>query len=365
MTQVFTPFPFVQVEGTPFEAGHQHGELLGDRVAVSIDHYRARFEDWLRTGWNAVLDLTDQIRAPIMGFAPDLMAEMEGIAAGSENPVSAILALNARTSLMRMTADSVGRSIVECTTGAILPARTADGHTMLFGNWDQHLRCMDNSAVVEVRVTGRPPVLMLTEAGALIRTGFNAAGLGITGNSLSCDRDGEGFDGIPWPVVRRRVLHHERLDHAVEAVRSAPRSHSGNHVIADAAGSAVDLEATPVEVFAIAPEDGILVHSNHFLSPDAAAHVVDEMVSRSPSTCDRLGRVDSGVRSKRGGVDLETIEAALSDHSGFPDSVCAHPGPGRPNAQTIASHVSDLTTRTLRISSGPPCANPYHEYQLA
>jgi len=290
---------------------------------------------------------------------------MEGIAAGSDNPVNAIVALNARTSLMRMTPDSVGRSIAECTTGATLPPASVDDHTILFGNWDQHLRCMDNSAIVEVRVSGRPAVLMLTEAGALIRTGLNSAGLGITGNSLSCDRDGRGFAGIPWPVVRRKVLHQQRLAEATDVVRSAPRSHSGNHVIAEAAGSAVDLEATPGEVFAIDPEEDVVVHSNHFLSPDATARVVDKMAPRAPSSQYRVRRVETVLRSAEGQVGLDTIETALADHYGHPDSVCAHPSDARPNAQTIASHISDLTTRTLRISSGPPCVNRYHEYRLA
>lgn len=126
----------------------------------------------------------------------------------------------------------------------------------------------------------------------------------------------------------------------------------------------MDLEVTPGEVFAIVPEDGLLVHSNHFVSPAAISKVVDLSVGRSGSTLYRKHRVDEILRARAGEVGSTDIEEALSDHFGRPESVCAHTGESRPVGQTIASHISDLTTRTLRVSSGPPCMNPYVDYQL-
>src|SRR5690606_11796317 len=39
-TTTVKPFPKLELEGPPRKVGFDHGRLLGDRIAVSIDHYR-------------------------------------------------------------------------------------------------------------------------------------------------------------------------------------------------------------------------------------------------------------------------------------------------------------------------------------
>lgn len=362
-TTTVKPFPKLELEGPPRKVGFDHGRLLGDRIAVSIDHYRTSFEKQAGLEWSTALVLASALTPTLRERAPDLVEEMEGIAQGSENPLEVIVALNARTGLLRTTPAAVENAEAECTTGAALPAKTKDGHTILFGNWDQNVRCLENSAVLEVRVPDRLPVLFLTEAGILMRTGFNSAGIGITGNSLASELDGTVAGGIPWPIVRRQVLQQDRISEALKVVFESPRAHSGNHVVADAEGFAVDLEATPGEVFTITPEDDLVFHSNHFISPGACARVSDRQVGRSPSTLYRVSRLAEGVKAAGDQVTIETIQNALRDHFGHPDSVCAHPTEDR-RSTTVASHISDLAARTLFISSGPPCENPYQRYQL-
>ena len=355
-----TQYPFLQLEGTPFDVGRAHGEGLGDRIQVGLDHYRSMFEERAGVEWARATEFAGRMADRIRTYAPDLMEEVEGIAAGSDNPVEAILALNARTSVMALARRPVAP---ECTMTAVLPSRTKDGHTILGGNWDQHVRCIDIAAVMEIRIPDRPALLIHSEAGILVRAGVNSAGIGVTGNSLACDRDGGDFSGIPTPFMRRRVLQQEGLAAAVREVYAAPRNHSNNHVVASAEGVAVDLEATPGEVFAVTPERDLLVHSNHFVSAGACARVSDRLVGQSPSTLYRKQRVES-VLDEADTVDVPTIQAALRDHVGYPDSVCNHPSPSRPTGTTAASHITDLTTKTMWISTGPPCVNPYVEYRL-
>lgn len=311
-----------------------------------------------------MLRRSEEISDALAVNSPDLHDEMVGIAVGAEQPLAAIVALNARTMFLR----AAGRALTdpeddaECTTGAALPGATSNGHTYLFGNWDQHERCMDNSVLLEIRVVGRPAVFVLTEAGILIRTGFNEHGIGITGNSLWSGDDTGSTSGVPWPVVRRSVLHHDRLAPALEEVFGAPRSHSGNHVVADAAGFAVDLEASPAEVFPLVPDAGLISHSNHFLSVGARSRLTDIQLGRSPSTLYRNLRVEGALRPKTGSIGVTDIQAALSDHFGHPQSVCAHARDT--NTMTVASHIADLTARTMTISSGPPCENDYRTFRL-
>lgn len=363
-TPGIAPFPFHRFEGTPRDVGLQHGRRLGDRIQVSIDLYASRFSSRSGLEWPEVLRRSETISDSLEATSPDLHAEIEGIAVGAEQPLAAIVALNARTMFLR----AAGRALIdpeddaECTTGALLPDATANGHTYLFGNWDQHERCIDNSVLLEIRVVGRPAVFVLTEAGILIRTGFNEHGIGITGNSLWSGDDTGSTSGVPWPVVRRRVLHHDRLATAMGEVFGARRTHSGNHVVADAEGFAVDLEASPSDVFALVPDAGLLTHSNHFLSVGARSRLTDVQLGRSPSTLYRNVRVEGALRPRVGSIGVADIQAALRDHFGHPQSVCAHARDT--NTMTVASHIADLTERTMTISSGPPCENDYRVYRL-
>lgn len=358
------PFPFHVLEGAAYDVGRQHGRALGDRIQVGIDFYAERFARMADLEWSEVLRRADTISGHLRTLSPDLFEEMIGIAEGSEQPTAAIVALNARTILLRTAGQKSSDSDqdAECTTGALLPAATADGHTYVFGNWDQHKRCLDNSAFLEIRIPGQPALFMLTEAGILMRTGFNEHGIGITGNSLVSDRDTGETGGIPWPIVRRSVLTHDRIAPAIKEVFRFPRTHSGNHVIGDAEGFAVDLEATPPEVFVMTPDNDIVTHSNHFLTPGAICKLIDMNVGRSPSTLYRVGRVRDRMLARHGSITVHDIKGALRDHFGHPQSVCAHPGPT--NSVTVASHIADLNERTMTISSGPPCENEYQTFRL-
>jgi isopenicillin-N N-acyltransferase like protein len=357
------PYPFVQLEGTPYEVGRGHGSQLGERIAVGIADHSATLEASTGVTWERALKWIPRLVDPIRDFAPDLVEEMEGIADGAEQTFEAIVALNARTTLGRLAAGADEE--VECSTAAALPESTADGTTYLFGNWDQNVRRFANAVVLEIHTPGRPAVLMVSEAGRLMLAGLNDAGLGINGNSLWCTRDQTTPGGIPWPVVRRRFLQHTRLAPAIKSVYSAPRTHSGNHMVASAEGFAVDLEATPGEVFAVSPVDGVMAHSNHFLSPAAQARIEDTSIGRSPSTLYRHRRIEEVMRQAHGSIDADTLKLALRDHFGYPDSVCAHPEPRwRPSSSTIASSIMDLERLTLEVASGPPCVNPYVTYQL-
>jgi isopenicillin-N N-acyltransferase-like protein len=255
----------------------------------------------------------------------------------------------------------------ECTTAAILPRATAEGHTLLAQNWDQRGRCQENTVVIEQHIPGQPALLFVTEAGILFRHGMNDAGIGIAGNALRSDREGRADQGAPAPVARRRALRHDNLADARRALEATPRSHSSNHLMADAAGAAVDLESVPGEVFAVEPEAGLLVHSNHFLNPTACSSLVDRGPASHPDTLYRDCRVRDSLGAKRGSITVADVQEALKDHHGYPKSVCRHPeDPDAPTAGwTLVSNVLDLTERRMWTAPGPACVGTYTEYAFS
>ena len=372
------PFPVIEVAGSFRAMGEQHGRAARPLIDVALRYYRERLERDSGLAWPSVLELAADVRGAIAAYDADAMAEIEGIADGAGVALDAIVALNARTELLALAAARAGAPGAaaapaadasgpdECTSAAVLPGATADGRVLLGRNWDQNLRCLDHTLVVRARPDGARALVYLTEAGILIREGVNDAGVGVTGNLLACDRDGRGVEGMPVAVVRRRMLRAANLADAVAEGLAAPVAHSVNHLLADAAGGAVDLETTPGDVFQVHPEGDILVHANHFRHPDADGALCDTAADRSPSSFLRYRRVREQLDARRGHLGLADLQAAFRDHEGYPDSVCNHPSPDapRPPSGSVASVAMDLTEREMWIAPHPVCENPYTRYAL-
>jgi isopenicillin-N N-acyltransferase-like protein len=358
------PFPYLEVRGSHYEMGLQHGRGLKDRVDASVAIYRDKFAE-AGLDWVTVHDLAKEILGDVVAYDAGLASELEGIAAGSGHDLLTIIAINSRSEILtlagRRTALAKEHS---CTSVACLPEATG-GHTLLGRNWDQDLRLLDNAVVINARPSADPAFVMLTEAGILLRDGVNEHGIGVTGNSLYCDQDGGDAKGMPAGMVRRKALKHSSLAKAVKVAMEAPTSTSINHLFAAAGGGAIDIEAAPHDVFWLLPEDGLVTHSNHFRSPSAAVRVKDTGPLKAPSTLYRYARVEQVLRPKHGSIGVDDVRGALNDHFGWPDSVCSHPKPGEQHPTgSVATIVMDLDARTMHVAAHPVCQSEWTRYAL-
>jgi isopenicillin-N N-acyltransferase-like protein len=205
------------------------------------------------------------------------------------------------------------------------------------------------------------------EAGSLARCGFNSAGVAITANFLKSENDA-GREGVPVPLVRRAVLEATTLYHAMERVLRAPRSHSINVMLSHESGEAINFETTPREVFWVKAVDGLLVHSNHFVSPGALAKLVDVGLAVTPDSLYRDTRVRARLEHNRGRISGADFKEAFGDSFGSPYSVCRRPsegGPGGGQVSTVASIIMDVTARKAWIAPTPyKEGSRYWEYDL-
>ncbi|SMH28872.1 C45 family peptidase [Maritimibacter sp. HL-12] len=354
-------FPFLRTEGAPADVGRAHGRAFGDRVLASVGVYRRKF-DAIGLPWDKALAFAGRNIDYLRSLDPALVAEMDGIAEGAEVPAEEIYLINIRTGLTRMVEEGTDEDH-ECTTAAMLGEATADGHTLMAQNWDQHGDCQANTVVIEQHIPGEPALLFITEAGILFRHGMNDAGVGVVGNALRTNREKPADRATTSHIARRRALRCTTFDAAVQALRDTPRSHSGNHIIAADGQGAVDVEAVPGETFLVHPRDGIVVHSNHFLNADACATLEDRGRASHPDTLFRDCRLRDALSARRGAITIADVRAALADHHGFPVSVCRHPDPAaESNGYTLVSSVIDLTARRMCTAPGPACVGTYTEY---
>ena len=292
----------VRVEGTSYQRGRQYGTKAGARVRLSVQAYQQAFAHF--AGWDWA---TARFEAPIGKFGPGYLQEMRGIADGAGLDLTDVLAINVRTEVMysakarnapRAMLSAEKQAPAECSAFAQVPGPGQAGSTIIGQNWDWLLHAARTLVVLEVRQPDSPDFVTVVEAGLLAKTGMNAAGLGLVTNALVTDAD-TGEPGLPYHVLLRAVLDCGTVTEALQVLQAGLRSSSANYLIAHASGAALDIEATPgdfTRLYPLFPEDGVLLHTNHFLAP--RIDPVDLSLWAMPDSAVRLQRLRAAMTAK-------------------------------------------------------------------
>lgn len=357
-------FPFIEVSGTPRNIGLQYGRKAAGRIHRSIDIYRRRFVA-KGVDWTLAQAAAARFAARIEQGYPHIAEEMRALAEGADVPFEDIVAINARAELLHA---SFGKARTDpddmdgCTGAVVLPGTTREGHLIHAQNWDWRDECAESSIVLKIVPEVGPSVLAFAEAGMMACAGFNNAGLAITRNHLECEQDGKR-EGVPSPILQRQVLAQDSLGPAIETLLGAQRGLSGNFVISHREGEAIGLETTPDEAYWLAPENDLLVHANHFVSPTARATVRDVGILSSADSLYRDTRVRRYLVRDRGRVTLSTLQAAFQDRFGAPRAVCRSPLPGK-SCATVATIIMDTTAQIMWVAPRPYGPHKFTEYRL-
>ena len=324
---MIAPAPLIEVSGPPRERGRAYGEAARDRVRLGIEHYSEQLS--ASVSRDGVMALVEGFLPTISAFDAAYLDEMRGIAEGAGVSFHDVVLLNARTEILRLAPKVAAAREAEeepdgCTGLVALPGITADGKLIHAQNWDWKRDCVETAVVLKITRGGGPDILTFTEAGALARCGLNAAGVSITANYLNSDRD-YSQRGIPLVLIRRKVLEQRYLALAMHAVYTTPKSASNNMMVAQADGLAIDFECAPDETFPLHPEDGLIVHANHWQSSVALGKLKDTGILTTPDSLYRDLRVRELVAPHRGRITRDTVKAALFDDFQTPWSVCRPP----------------------------------------
>lgn len=353
--------PIITAEGTPYEIGFQHGKQTSSGIRTNISYYLNLWHHFCGVEKNQVFEDAQVFLPFIEQLDPDLIQELKGVAEGAEMQFEEILALNARWELnyAYLFPDTAESAAAGCTALAVTPEASADNHMYIGQNWDYKPGLENGCILLHIRQNNKPEIIMHTEAGVIGHKGFNSSGIGICMNYIRCDKD-VFRPGLPVWLKVRSLLNSENLSNCLGILMDNEGPNSANMLIAHRDGEAIDAECTPDDVYFLYPPEGILTHSNHFISPRFRAK--DSGKSLLPDTVIRSERAHRLLLEKRKEIRLETIQAVLMDHFGHPNSICRH----RDNAlnpyaqwETLTSFVIDLTEGKMHYTGGPPCGQPY------
>lgn len=359
-------YPRIRVSGSSYERGEQYGRAARERVLRSKAGYERAFAHAAGWTWEQAVEASAALLPTVRGSFPAYVQEMEGIAEGAGLRFEDVFTMNSRTEVMwagtvRQSEEVRGSYARECSSFALLPDRTVDGHTYVGQTWDWLVQGFDTVVVLEAEQDEGPNYVTVVEAGLLAKSSLNSSGLGVCVNTLVTSED-RGEPGVPFHVLIRALADCHSLTDAVYVLSKHRRSSSGNFMLGHVDGAVLNLETSPGDARGVTPQlpvNGALVHTNHFI--DRPGHGTELAVYAMADSYVRLQRVQSSIRDGEPPVTATSLHAAMSDHADYPTSVCCHPDPREADAEqwaTVMAVVMDLDERTLHLSEGNPCTSP-------
>lgn len=365
------PFPFVDVSGSPYERGRQHGAAVQGRVKRSIELYGGQLTE---LGYDAAgkTRLIDAFAREVEAFGAHYVEEMRGIADGAGVTLEDIVMINARTEVVakarleKAKPVEAGEELDDgCTGAVILPERSATGELIHGQNWDWKAECAETAIVLRVRRDDGPDFLTFVEAGGLARCGMNAAGISITANYLECERDFTQV-GVPLALIRRKVLEQEHFAMAMKAVAATPKSCSNNMMLSTVAGFAIDFECAPDAAFPIYPEDGLIVHANHWVGQVALTKLTDTGIPRVPESFYRDWRVKKLLDEAGRKLSADDLKNALFDDFLSPYAVCRPPRPNETGnlSATVSMVIMQPSRGIMEVAPLPALNRQFTRYSL-
>ena len=251
-------FPFFEICGTPYDVGRGHGTCLRQAIHRQLEECLAVASR--QCGLNS-----DQAFAWAMEQLPRIEAlggaawteELQGLADGAEIPLAGAVALQVRP--------GTGFMPEGCTALAVSGDAAATGLPLGAQNRDLVPAYRGRMAVLLLRPTGRPAVLMHAVPGELGGVGINEHGVAVFANSLWA-KTGRNWQAPP--VTRRALLECASADEAARRACAMDGPAVGSFLVVDAAGRIRNLEILPQALAVIARDRGVFAHANHCL--DAA-----------------------------------------------------------------------------------------------
>jgi isopenicillin-N N-acyltransferase like protein len=349
VTTVFTSSPL-----PPYERGVEFGRRFAGEVGDTVARYGRLFsrlgtaafdvDEWSRRAWTA-----------IERVAPEHAAEIAGIADGAGLRAEQVASVNARTEIL-VAADPTGRG--ECSTVVSMPPGRPP---VAVQTWDWYDAMSQGWLTWTIPHPDGRVVRTVTEFGMLAKMGVNDSGVGVLLNMLHHRNDAEavrgGRIGHPVHLLSRAILDRAAsVEEGVRIASAARTSASTSLTLVDDHGDAASVELFPGGPGLLAPTDGLLVRTNHFVSDAGRDGCLASTIGVSTEL--RRDHLLDSFATRRPESAGEVV-AAMTHH--LPDGgVCRHPLTDTDPVlwhRTLAVVAVDPARRTLDVRADGPCGH--------
>ncbi|WP_435102400.1 C45 family autoproteolytic acyltransferase/hydolase [Arhodomonas sp. AD133] len=311
--------------GAPFALGRALGERACAAFAEVIRPNPAfeRLRRRVPYGWLA--DVAARIRADF----PNVWNELQGLAAGLEQPFEDVLVWNCRGDITPTDPEGCS-SVAAASSDGIWLAHNGDG--------DPALR--EHCFLVDAVPDDGPAFFTFCYPGSLPghTLAMNAAGLAYTVNNL---RLTQCPTGIPRMVTARALLTCSGVEEALAVLRRTRRTGGFHFMMADSRHRApVSVEA-PIQRVSVEAVATVSAHANHLVHPDCA-HLPQRITDSSRA---RQARLNAWREQLNVPATPDALLAILGDHS---DAVLPvhRTDPNDPDGENT------LATAVFRVDTG-------------
>jgi isopenicillin-N N-acyltransferase-like protein len=362
-----TEIPLISIRGTHYEMGRQHGhqvlrlrplivEAIKGRFAqIESDGPDERFESLVRETTEVLREVDPSILEMIHGQAEALGLEFDTLLCYD-------LVSYLRDDLItRQTANSADEG---CTTWAAAGSATADGEPLLAKNRDyrpEHLP-------LQVLFTATPAVgyryIYGSSAGSpgVFNSGMNERGLAIGDTNVRSTDIGPGLPD--YSLMMHILEQHDTVRSALDYLSSVPRMGRNNLILADARGDLAVVELGYHHLAIVKARNGIVVNTNHFVSPSLKESFVDcNPPPVKGNSFHRYELVRRELEAVRGSINVAFAQRLMATHAGPLASICRHPIASS-DAVTVSVSIFLPAQRKMLFCQGFPCQGHYDDFML-
>lgn len=352
----------IELSGTPYEMGVQHGKKLKDEVRelarlrltlaqqFASEHGVRPTEEECREMARLHLPLHEQ-------YSPRSIDEWRGIAEGADIAIEDVFFANALTDFQDVLWQTSGVEVHGCTSFAVGPEATEGRATYIGQTWDMHASAEPFVRIFHRQPTDGPESLTMSTAGCLSLVGVNQEGIAVGNNNL---RPRDARPGVIYLAMLHEALHQTQWNDAVACITEAPRASGHNYIMCHEFGARANIETTATQYDTHLVSGNWYVHTNHYLSPRLVP--LEDPTNEPASTEHRLERGRHAFQQAEQPFTPDAIRELMSDHDGGDLGICRH-GTGD-DARSVAFVVADPKRRSLWVSLGPPCEGSLQEYSL-
>jgi isopenicillin-N N-acyltransferase like protein len=348
----------VEVSGSNYEMGFQYGVACPEILKMLDMTYqmfggRDKAAGLLKKFLPLYLPAAEK-------YAPEIIEEMKGMAAGAKVDFQDILFLN-------ITYEISTPSVMGCTSFAAGGEATDNGGVIAGQNFDYIKPWEEFVLLLKMKPSAGPQILAVTASGCLGLIGLNSAGMSLNLNLLKNKDSMMPHAGVPTHIILRKVFSCETISEAITAIASAEGRAAKNYLVTSRQGDIVDIETTTDDLDIQYPERGIFTHANYFKTDRFKSNDLAPLFL--PDSYIRSHRLFQLMQRHHGNLSVDVMKELLRDHNNHPGSICRHPNPRAPlpigkMMKTLYSIISCPKGQKAYIALGNPCENEYFEYKL-
>lgn len=362
------PIRILEISGTPYEMGVQHGKTYKREIREITEERIHLCSSAIWTGRELaradVLRLAAECLDVHYAYAPDQMAELEGIADATGLSIPALIITNGFTDFVDTVynLDGLRREPTmianECTAFMVGREAAHEGQGMLGQTWDMHATATPYVTLLRGRPHDAPAFLSFTITGCVGMIGMNEAGITVGINNLA---GADGQVGVTWPFVCRKILSQTTIEDALACITEARLAGGHNYLLMDSHGCGYNVEAMATAVHITPLDGGVLAHANQCMHAATQAVEREPMANAVEDSAARVNRAEQVLQERP--VTPETLMALTRDRSDGAFSVCALAVPPY-YSETCCAAIMRPATRDFWGVWGLPLHNDYEHVAM-